>query len=65
MVSRVANPIPPAIGVGTVFDIPTASGIVSLALATAFRADQQKWAAKGATFGLALGVVVYLISLLT
>jgi hypothetical protein len=65
MVPRVATPIPAAIGVGTVFDIATASGIVCLALATVFRADQQKGAANGARFGLVFGVVVYLTSLLT
>lgn len=65
MALRAANPIRAAIAVGTIFDIATASGIVFLALATAFRADQQRWAANGAAFGLVLGVVVYLISLLT
>jgi membrane-associated PAP2 superfamily phosphatase len=66
MALRIASPIPIAIAVGTIFDIATASGIVWLALATALQAeDRQRWAANGAVFGLVLGVVVYLISLLT
>ena len=62
---KTAAPIPVAIAVGTIFDIATAGGIVSLALATALRkSDRQTWAANGVVFGLGLGVITYIISLL-
>jgi hypothetical protein len=64
---KVENPIPDTIGLGAIFSLAGAGGVLSLVIATLLGfPDRQRdaWSRWGMALGFAIGSGVYLISLL-
>jgi hypothetical protein len=65
MLPEVESPIPKTIGIGAIFEIAAAGGIVGLVVATALGAsDRERWAANGVVLAFFFRSCIYLVSLL-
>jgi hypothetical protein len=65
---EVENPIPETIGLGAIFSMGTAGGMVLFVVATTLRfpdARRKQWGKAGLLIGFGLGLAFYLIALVT
>lgn len=67
MLPRVEDPVPETIGLGTIFSVAGAGGVLLLVLAAMLGLPDRRrdaWGRRGMTVGFIVGLAVYLIALL-